>query len=48
MKRLSSTHNARGALHRMAAANSEACRIKLVGLGSGGTAVVGSIDIASL
>jgi hypothetical protein len=34
--------------HRIAAANSQPRRIKLVGLGSGGAAIVTSIDTASL
>lgn len=48
MKALRSTHDASGTSHRMAAANSQSRRIKLIGLGSGGAAIVSGIDTASL
>ena len=48
MKPLSNARAASDTRHRIAAANSQPRRIKLVGLGSGGAAIVTSIDTASL
>ena len=48
MKLLSNARAASDTRHRIAAANSQPRFIKLVGLGSGGAAIVTSIDTASL
>jgi hypothetical protein len=48
VKPLSNARAASDTRHRIAAANSQPRRIKLVGLGSGGAAIVTSIDTASL
>lgn len=48
MKPQSNARAASDTRHRIAAANSQPRRIKLVGLGSGGAAIVTSIDTASL
>ena len=47
MEPLSSARAASDTRHRITAANSQPRRIKLVGLGSGGAAIVTSIDTAS-